>query len=177
MKKRIVLSVCAAFALLFMAVDGPVACGIGTSPSEAAEVASGGADDEPNLAAVVDAGPASGIGTSPSLVDPEKDPGGFASSLLDSAKAGKWRLFAGLLLMAAVWASRRWGSSLWPWLKTDRGGAALVLALGMVGGLATALADGAPLNLALLVNSVSMAVGGAGTYAVLKKLFNPADAK
>lgn len=166
MKKRIVLSACAAFALLFMAVDGPVACGIGTSPSEAATmlVVSGGADDEQD-----------GIGTSPSFADVEKDPGGYAASMLDAAKSGKWRLFAAGLLIALVWAARRWGASVVPWLKTDRGGATLVLVLALLGGVATTLADGADLSFALVVNSLSMAFTAAGGFAVVKKLLAPAD--
>lgn len=120
----------------------------------------GDLDDDPG---------ADGIGTSPS------DPGDLLPSMLNAAKSGQWRLLAGLLLGVLVWATRKWGARLVPWLGTDRGGAVLVLVLGLLGGVATTLAGDQPLSWSLLVDSLSMAFGAAGGYAVTKKLVAPSD--
>jgi hypothetical protein len=133
----------------------------GSSALEAA------ADDDP--------GTASGIGTSPSAPDIDKDAAGFASSMLSAVKSGQWRLLAGLLLIALVWAARKWGAGVMPWLKTDRGGAFLVLLLAELGGLATTLAGDAPFTWGTLVNSLSMAFTAAGGFTVIKKLLAPSD--
>lgn len=124
----------------------------------------------------VDAGPASGVGTSPSI-DPGTDPGGTVTSVLNAAKGGQWRLLAGLLLSLLVWAARRWGASTIPWLKTDRGGATLVLALALLGGVAATLAGDQPFAWGLLLNSLSMAFTAAGGFAIVKKILAPSDAK
>lgn len=124
---------------------------------------------------VIITGTENGIGTSPSI-DPENDPGGFISATLDAAKSGQWRILAGFLLVGLVWAARKWGSGVAPWLKTDRGGAALVLALALLGGVATTLLSGQAFAWGLLVNSLSMAFTAAGGYAVLKKILWPSDA-
>lgn len=117
-----------------------------------------------------------GLGTSPSIPSPDDDPGAFVSSVLNAAKAGQWRLLAGFLLVGLVWAARKWGSGAVPWLKTDRGGAALVLVLALLGGIATTLLSGQAFAWGLLVNSLSMAFTAAGGYAVLKKILWPSDA-
>lgn len=158
MKNRIVLSMVALLALCFGSLIMPVACGIGTSPSFASV---GEADDEPAANAIAP--------------DLDKDPGGFAASMLNAAKAGKWRLLAGGLLVVVVWLTRRFGSRAVPWLSTDRGGVALVLILGVLVGMATALAADAPITLDLLLGGISIALGGAGTYVAAKKSVAPRD--
>jgi hypothetical protein len=111
------------------------------------------------------------------IPDPSQDPGGVVASLLAAAKAGQWRLLAGLVLSVLVWAARRWGSGAVPWLKTDRGGAVLVLLLALLGGIGTSLAGSGPFGLSLLVNSLSMAFVSAGGYTVVKRILSPSDAK
>lgn len=109
------------------------------------------------------------------IPDPSQDPGGVIASLLAAAKAGQWRLLAGLVLSLLVWAARTWGSGAVPWLKTDRGGAVLVLFLALLGGIATSLAGNGPFGLSLLVNSLSIAFTAAGGFAVVKKILAPSD--
>ena len=57
------------------------------------------------------------------------------------------------------------------WIKSDVGGAVLVLGLGMVGGITTALVGGAPIGVALLLDAVKVSLGSAGGFVVVKKLF------
>lgn len=150
----------------------------------------------PVHAATPDAGSQNGIGTSPSsptasssevtttttttvavtnIPDLDKDPGGFLASILAAAKSGQWRLLAAGLLMALVWAARRFGAKAWPWLATDRGGAALVMLLAILGGIATTLGASDTITFGLFVNSLSVAFTAAGGWAILKKVAAPSD--
>ena len=171
MKNRIALS-----ALMVLCLLAPIspACGIGTSPSYAGE----GPEDQPRpdqgVIVQKDDGD-TGVIVQRVAPDIEKDPGGFAGEVLAAAKNGEWRLLSGLVLIALVWATRRWGSKLVPWFSTDRGGAALVLGLALLGGVATTLFEGAPLSMGLLANVVSMAMTAAGGWAIVKKLLSPSD--
>lgn len=116
-----------------------------------------------------------GIIVGAAALDPADDPGGAVTSVLNAAKGGQWRLLAGLLLSLLVWGARSYGSKWVPWLKTDRGGAALVLALALLGGLATVLSGDSTLSFGTLANALSMAFSAAGGWVVAKKLLAPSD--
>lgn len=107
--------------------------------------------------------------------DPEQA-GAFVKLLVDAASSRNWPLLAALVVVALVWAVRRFGAARLPWLGTDRGGAVLVLATSLAGAVATALAGGAGLSLPLLVEALAVAVSAAGGFNLVKKLAAPAPA-
>lgn len=107
--------------------------------------------------------------------DPGLDPLGFGRQLIEAAKTKAWRPLIALVLAGMVFLGRRYGAKWIPWFKTDRGGAALVLGVGVLGSLATVLFSGAALGLGVLVDGVVMGVTAAGGYIVLKRLVWPQD--
>lgn len=141
--------------------DGGGDNGIGTSPS----------DPTPASASVTTTSSTTVKVTT--IPDLNQDPGGFVSTVLSSARAGQWRLFAACLLIGAV-ALARYALGRSSWFKTDRGGAVLVLGLALVGGVATSLVA-ERWSAAVLINSLTTAFMAAGGYAILKKLFAPSD--
>lgn len=159
MKKRIALSIAALVGLLL------VFSGIQNTY---------GQDAGPVVVAPVD-DTADGIGTSPSIPDPGTDPGGFFQSMVSAAKAGQWRLLAACFLVGLVWAARKWGSRFVPWLKTDRGGAVLVLCASLLLSVSTWLSGGGDLDLGLLFDALAMACTAAGAYSMSRRLTKPKD--
>lgn len=73
-------------------------------------------------------------------------------------------------------AVRKVGGMFIPFLKTDRGGALLVLILGVSGGLVNALAAGATVTLDTVIAGMGVGFMSAGGFTVLKKLLFPSDA-
>lgn len=118
--------------------------------------------------------PASGAGSAAGLRDPAADPGAFAKAVYDAFHARNWRLLGALLLVGLVWAARQ--AKRWvPWFGTDRGGAVLVLALGVLTGLSSALAAGAPFTGYLLLDCLTGSVIAAGGWVLVKRLIWPKD--
>ena len=108
---------------------------------------------------------------------PEADLSAFAGSILAAFQARNWALLTALALLAIVFAARKFGGKLWPFLVTDRGGALLSL----VGGLALSIAAAASAPGqtgfgAVLLSGLLMAVTASGTYALLRKLLFPTGA-
>lgn len=62
------------------------------------------------------------------------DPHAFVGSAYDAVYHRNWRILCALGLIVVVWAGRRYGGKAWPWLQTDRGGAALAFGLAALGG-------------------------------------------
>jgi len=109
---------------------------------------------------------------------PEADLSAFAGSILAAFQARNWALLTALALLAIVFAARKFGGKLWPFLVTDRGGALLSL----VGGLALSIAAAASAPGqtgfgAVLLSGLLMAVTASGTYALLRKLLFPSGAQ
>lgn len=108
--------------------------------------------------------------------------------LYTNAQQGNWRVLIGGALSAVVWFLRvgvlRPGVDKWPvvgrlsaWLKTDRGGVALTLLVGVFGGVGTALAGAHAITGKLLLSGVINGVVGAGVFNVAKRSLKPADKK
>jgi len=117
--------------------------------------------------------------------DPSDDLGKLALVLLKAVQDRNWWLVVSLVLSLVLAGVRKIGPGLlegrWPagaaWLKSDVGGAVLVLGLGILGGIATALAGGAPIGAGLLIDALKVSLGSAGGFVLVKKLFGFSSAK
>ena len=107
--------------------------------------------------------------------DLEKDPLTFAQEFFNAAKSKDLRLVVIFSIIAVVFVMRRWGQRLVPWFNTDRGGAGLALAMGLLGQVVLMLSAGAPFTAWLLVEGLINGVTAAGGVVVLKRLLNPQD--
>lgn len=119
-----------------------------------------------------DAGPAPVAGLPPVTLE---DPGAFVEAIVDSAKAGNWRALAALGLVLVIWAVRRYGTRWWDWLGTDKGGAALVLVIGILSQLAVVIFGKDPLGWKTIVNGIVLGFTAAGGWTVMKKLLPSAE--
>lgn len=108
-------------------------------------------------------------------VDPDID--ALSRMFLSAAQTKNWQMLAALIVVGLVWGLRRFGGDFIPTLKTDRGGAALALAIGISGALVNALAVAAKPSLQLLVDGVTTGVMAAGGWAVVRKIFGVSAAQ
>lgn len=122
-------------------------------------------------AAVMDAGPAAAHVAKASFADPEKNPVGYASQVLEAVQHSNWRLLAVLLVVGLVWACRRYGGKVWPWVLTPRGGSCLALLWGIVGALANLILAGKGLDLQTVLNGVINGAIAAGGWNVAREIF------
>lgn len=82
-----------------------------------------------------------------------------------------WALLASCLVVGSVWLARRYGGELWPWLRTDKGGAVLSLTVAWAGGISQALAAGEPvIDPGLLISALGVAATASGGWTLGKKL-------
>lgn len=87
------------------------------------------------------------------------------------AFAGKHYEYAGaLVLVLAVAVAKRYGAPRYSWLRSDSGGALLVLLGSMGATLSATLAGGAALSWDMVWRALSIAVTAAGGYTVVKHL-------
>ncbi len=133
-----------------------------------AAVAIGDAAPENDVEADEPAAPASPV----AIV--EADPIGAVKVVLDSAREGNWKLVTAFVLALLMSLLGKFRDKV-KWFKGDRGGAVLVMVLGIAGGISTALAVGAKFDLALLTGAFSTALLAAGGYSWFKKLIWPSD--
>lgn len=98
-------------------------------------------------------------------------------STMDPTQILQWKAVAAILAIGAVWALRKFGGRYLPFLKTDRGGALLTLATGVVGGIGHALLTDAPVTAELLSDGLAVGVTAAGGYVIVKRIIWPSDAK
>lgn len=100
------------------------------------------------------------------------------SELLDllvrAASSGNWYFVLSALLVAAVWAARKYLSPKIPFLGGDVGGILLAFAMAFFGAVASALGAGAPISMPLFVAAAKIAFTAMGGYTALKKLVGPA---
>ncbi len=102
--------------------------------------------------------------------DPYSNGGLFLERVLEAVKSSNWRMLAALAVIALVYAARRWASRVWPWLATDRGGAALVLATAMLGAVVNTWGAGKAMSLQMVLSALQIGFLAGGGYAVVKKL-------
>jgi len=104
------------------------------------------------------------------------DPLGTAEAIVRDVRAGDWRhAIAGVLVLLMLGLSK--GRDKVKWFKGDRGGAALVLVLGIGGGAVTTLYASGPLDWRLFVGAISASFTAAGVYTVIKQIISPRDKK
>jgi len=110
----------------------------------------------------------------PVLVNPESDILGAIKAIIESARAGNWKLVTALLLAFAMVALNRVRGKI-KWFAGDRGGAVLVMSLGFLGALSTALAAGMAVDAKLLWGAFSTSLLAAGGYNWFKRIIWPED--
>lgn len=94
----------------------------------------------------------------------------FAQLVLDAVASKNYLLLASLGVIAVVYVLRRFAGGKFPWLRTDRGGALLVLLTSIAGGFANAFLAGSPLSWGLVLSAVTTGLAAAGGYSIIKKL-------
>lgn len=109
------------------------------------------------------------------IPDPSADAGGFLSFLLSAVVGRNWILLAAAVCVGLTYLLRTFGAKWVPFFATDRGGAVLVLVIGMLGGIGSALAEGKPWWAAIL-GGLGLAATSAGAFVIPKKLVAPTPA-
>lgn len=107
------------------------------------------------------------------IPDPAVDVGGWLNTVLTAVRGSDWRLLAAAVLIGVVWAARRYGKKLIPWLETGRGGAVLALALGVLGAISNAILAGharEAFSASLLLDGLEVGVLSAGGWTAFRHL-------
>lgn len=94
----------------------------------------------------------------------------LAKPVLDAVLAGNPGLAAALALVLVAAAARRYGGARIPWLKTDAGGAAMVLVGAFGGAAASALYAGGGWSLSMAWAAFQIAAATSGGYSLVKRL-------
>lgn len=94
----------------------------------------------------------------------------FARVVLDAVQGRNYALLASLGVVLVVYLLRKFGGARIPFLRTDRGGALLVLVVSLSGAVANALAAGAPFSAALLLTALRVGLTAAGGFTLIKRL-------
>ncbi len=125
-------------------------------------------------AQVTSAAPAAAAATSAVPVDPAADPMTIAKGIGEAVHGKHWIALIGGVVLALVWAARKWGGQVLPWLDTDRGGAVLALGAGVLCGVAMWLVDG-KLTLDALWTAGLGAIAAAGGRNLVSRIMAPKD--
>lgn len=123
--------------------------------------------------------PAAAPAAAPAVVfpDPEADPLGLIAQVVGAVRAKNWLLAVPLLLLGAVWALRKYGARAWPWLATNKGGAALAIFAAAVTAVLSAVLAPGPHSLAQVLSAaVGLLLANQLLFAYLKKLLAPTGA-
>ncbi len=94
----------------------------------------------------------------------------FLQLVVSAVAAGKWASVAALVLVATVWALRKFIAPKVPFFATGEGGAVLTIATSFGGALATALLAGTAVSGGLILSSLQVALLAAGGWSLLKHL-------
>jgi hypothetical protein len=81
---------------------------------------------------------------------------------------GKWTGLVALLVLGLVYAGRKWGSMLWPWLGTKLGVIVTNAVVSVVGTIAAYLISGAPWSWNVLLEALGAAFTAAGVFSLTK---------
>ena len=114
------------------------------------------------------------LAQSPVVLDPESFES-IAGAILEAVTSRNWALAASLGVVVVVYLLRKLGGQRIPFLRTDRGGAVLVLATSFAGAVANAILAGGAFSPALLITALTVAIGAAGGYSILLKILFPSD--
>lgn len=106
----------------------------------------------------------------PTPPDPEAGGFGFMKTILDAVMSKNWTWAAVLVLIAMVWGLRKFGGKKFKWLKTDRGGAVLVMGTSVLGAVATAIGAGKGLSKDVVLQAVYVGFMGAGGWVWVRRM-------
>lgn len=106
----------------------------------------------------------------PPVIPEPSDMEAFARLAFEAVTQRNWALVAALAVIAIVYVLRRFGGTRFPFLRTDRGGALLVLLVALAGAVGNVLLAGTPFTVAVLVHVLVVALSAAGGFNLLKKL-------
>jgi hypothetical protein len=103
------------------------------------------------------------------------DGNAYAQLVLQALDSKNYHLLAALAVIGLTWAAKKYGTSIpapvGPFLKTDRGGAILVLLMGVGAAIGNGLYAGAPFSLNFLVHGLVLGVTAAGGFNLATKIF------
>ena len=103
-------------------------------------------------------------------VDPQDGPLDLATTIYNAFTGGHRAYAAAVALVAVVALVRKKFGAKWPWMHTDAGSAAMVLAGTFGTTLAASLAGGGAFTGAMAWSALCVAFSTAGGYAMVKKL-------
>lgn len=86
---------------------------------------------------------------------------------------GRYAYAGALALVLAVTLTKKFGGDRVPWFRGDAGGAALTMLGAFGASLAASLAPGGTVSPAMLWTAITIGVGAAGGYSVVKRLLIP----
>ncbi len=111
------------------------------------------------------------------IPDVDQNPLAFVNLVFTAVNGKNWALLAALGVIGGTWAVRTFLGGRLPWVKTDRGGAVMSLAVSMALTVGSALITGgaAALSPGLLVTALIGSIMGSGGYSVGKKLITPPE--
>lgn len=101
------------------------------------------------------------------------DPGSIFSTIAAALAAKNWLFLTGGVFVAVVFATRRFGAAWVPFFATDRGGAVLVLACGLLQAAASVIFSG--FSWQALLDGLFSAFLAAGGFGIVKKVLAPSD--
>jgi len=116
-----------------------------------------------------------------SLADPVPVPTDISTAVVTASDAykalrtGQLRAGIALLLVLLVAALRGFLGAAVPWLRTDRGGVALVLTCALLLELSAVLQLGAPIGASLLLSALMSGCMAAGGWVTVRRLIWPQD--
>lgn len=166
MRISFALALVAVFASLVFAIAAPVFAH--APPDHVTHV-------RPILLAAIELPPA----TPPAaLPDPGAGDGGWAVAVLNAYHGHQLLLLAALLMIGAIYVLRK-GLTWLPgkvgaFFGTDRGGALITLAIGVLGALALSLASNR-FNSQIFAVGLTAAMTAAGGFNLIKRIFAPSD--
>jgi hypothetical protein len=112
----------------------------------------------------------------PGVPDIEGDPIGSVEQFVSAIKAGNWKM-VGSLALALIMVLLAKARKKVKWFSGDRGGAILVMLLGLLGGFSAALASGDGIDWKLAVGVIGLVWTGVGGVTWLKRVIWPKDAE
>lgn len=98
-----------------------------------------------------------------------------ASDAYEALRAGRMRAGIALILVLLVAGLRRFSGMAIPWLRTDRGGVALVLTCALLLELVAVLQLGAPIGAGMLLTALQSGLTAAGGWVAVRRLIWPQD--
>jgi hypothetical protein len=110
----------------------------------------------------------------PTPPDIEEDPIGSIQLFIESIKTGNWRMVGSLALVLIMLILSKVRDKI-KFFSGDRGGAVLVMLLGLLGGFSAALAADATFDWKLVLGIVGTVWTGVGGWTWFKRLVDPQE--